>query len=89
MIEILSLPLAHRLQNPPANGNQGPVPEEISQTLLTIRSNQKTAKFKFISMENQRNPLTILKHIHSYHHVKSSTSGNLRYTRLRFFWLRI
>ncbi len=29
--------LAYRLQNFPANENQGPVPEEIYQTLLTIR----------------------------------------------------
>jgi hypothetical protein len=33
------------------------VPEEISQTLLTIRSKEKTAMFMFISMENKRSPL--------------------------------
>jgi hypothetical protein len=27
--------LAYNLHNPPANGKQGPIPEEISQTLLT------------------------------------------------------
>jgi hypothetical protein len=31
----LVISLAYRLQNSPANGKQGPVPEDMSQTLLT------------------------------------------------------
>ncbi len=29
--------LAFNLHSPPANGKQGPIPEEMSQTLLTIK----------------------------------------------------
>jgi hypothetical protein len=39
------LPLAHRLQNPPANGKQGPVSEEMSQTLLTKKKQGKNTKY--------------------------------------------
>jgi hypothetical protein len=35
------LPSAYRLQNPPANGKQEPVPEEMSQTLLTNKKQGK------------------------------------------------
>ncbi len=30
--------LAYYLHNPPANGKQGPIPEEMSQSLLTIKN---------------------------------------------------
>jgi hypothetical protein len=40
-----SLPLAHRLQNPPANGKQDPVSEEMSQTLLTNKKQGKNTKY--------------------------------------------
>jgi hypothetical protein len=33
--------LAENLPNPPANGKQGPIPEEIYQTLLTNKKKGK------------------------------------------------
>jgi hypothetical protein len=44
-ISKFSLPLAYRLQNPTAKEKQGPVPEEISQTLLTNKKKGKTTKY--------------------------------------------
>jgi hypothetical protein len=42
---LLALPLAYRLQNPPANGRQGTMPEEMSLTLLTKKKQGKTSKY--------------------------------------------
>jgi hypothetical protein len=33
--------LAYSLHNPPANGKQGPIPEEVSRTLLTNKNQMK------------------------------------------------
>jgi hypothetical protein len=37
--------LAKNLHNPPANGKQGPIPEELSQTLLT---NKKQGNLDYV-----------------------------------------
>ncbi len=42
LVSKFSLVLDYRLQNLPANGKQGPVPEEMSQTLLTNKKQVKS-----------------------------------------------
>jgi hypothetical protein len=45
IIGKFSFPLVYHLQNLPANEKQGPMPEGISQSLLTIKSKIKVHKF--------------------------------------------
>jgi hypothetical protein len=71
---VIFLSLTDSLQNPPANEKQGPLPEEISQilltskkkgntplTLLTKSSFTFTGRNMFISLENRRSLYKILK----------------------------
>ena len=46
IISKFAFPLSYHLQNLPANERQGPMPEGISQTLLTIKSKKKVHKFR-------------------------------------------
>jgi hypothetical protein len=43
-ISNFSLPLAYRLQSHPAKEKQGPVPEEMSQALLTNTKRGKSTR---------------------------------------------
>ncbi len=52
-INKFSLPLAYNLPTPLANGTQGPVPEEMSQTMLT---NWKQGKIEEVHATNIINP---------------------------------
>jgi hypothetical protein len=44
--------LAYRLQNPQANGKQGLVAGEMSQSLLTNKKQAKTAKYTPLNIAN-------------------------------------
>jgi hypothetical protein len=43
----------YRLQSPPANEKQEPVPEEMSQTLLTNTKQEKTTKYTPLTLPSQ------------------------------------
>jgi hypothetical protein len=45
--------LPYSLQNPTANGKQGPVPEEMSQTWCPIVSKEKTTKYTPLALVDQ------------------------------------
>jgi hypothetical protein len=52
-VSKFSLPLAYRLIKHTANEKQGPVPEEISQTLLTNKKQGKTTKYTQLTLLSQ------------------------------------
>ncbi len=46
--------LAYNMRSPPANGKQGPIHEEMSQTLLTNKNKEKWTKYTPLTLLNQR-----------------------------------
>jgi hypothetical protein len=56
--------LAKNLDNPPANGKQGPIPKEICQTLLTNEHASNITKLTQTSINSE-------KYVHFLRYIKS------------------